>query len=215
MVPSAPLHAHTSAWAANVIRKRIADGDIAPGARLTETGLAEDLGVSRNTLRESFTILAGEQLVEKLPNRGTFVITPDENFVRELYRVRGFVEPSALMWGELTEDIDGAFAQLRTDIDQASASRDLANLNQHFHTTVVSMTSSETLITTMAQLLARMRLVFQLKGHEPDFHQYYAQQNIELIEMIRAGKKEESAQRCHEYLVTAEADLLSLFTAED
>src|SRR6476660_8473509 len=52
------------------LRQLIVEGDIAPGAKLNERALAEQLRVSRTPLREAIKMLAAEGLVELLPNRG-------------------------------------------------------------------------------------------------------------------------------------------------
>ena len=51
----------------NALRRRIIDGEFAPGTRLSEISLAEQLGVSRNTLREAFRVLAEQGLIEHVP----------------------------------------------------------------------------------------------------------------------------------------------------
>ena len=46
-----------------------------PGVQLSEVALAQQYGVSRNTLREAFRLLARDGLVEHVPHRGVFVRT--------------------------------------------------------------------------------------------------------------------------------------------
>ncbi len=55
------------------LRGSIISGRFAPGERLVENDLAEDLGVSRAPVREAFRKLADEQLVEERPRYGTYV----------------------------------------------------------------------------------------------------------------------------------------------
>lgn len=98
-------HAHTTAWIASVLRNRIAAGELTPGSKLSEHSLSTSLGVSRNTLRQAFTTLAGESIVTRIPNRGVFVASPRVEEVHEIYRVRRTIEPAAVLWGELTPQI--------------------------------------------------------------------------------------------------------------
>ncbi len=65
------LHAEVTAR----LRDLIVEGMIAPGARLNERVLCEQLQVSRTPLREALKVLAAEGLAELLPNRGA-VVTP-------------------------------------------------------------------------------------------------------------------------------------------
>ena len=52
----------------------LVEGAIAPGAKLNERELAEQLQVSRTPLREAIKMLAAEGLVELLPNRGAVAV---------------------------------------------------------------------------------------------------------------------------------------------
>lgn len=66
MLPRPVLHREVVAR----LRQRIVEGSIAPGAKLNERALSEELRVSRTPLREAIKMLAAEGLVELLPNRG-------------------------------------------------------------------------------------------------------------------------------------------------
>jgi DNA-binding GntR family transcriptional regulator len=57
------------------LREAITRGDMPPGHRLVEAGLAEALGVSRNAVRLAIDVLIAEGLVERIPNRGARVRT--------------------------------------------------------------------------------------------------------------------------------------------
>ena len=46
-----------------VLRDHIINGQLTHGTRLTEETITEALGYSRNTIRESFALLAAERLV--------------------------------------------------------------------------------------------------------------------------------------------------------
>src|SRR5699024_6937500 len=79
-------HAHTPTRIASSLRELICKGNLRPGTKLSEETIAAEFEVSRNTLREAFTVLAGENLVYKVPNRGVFVIDPGLHDVREIYQ---------------------------------------------------------------------------------------------------------------------------------
>ncbi len=56
------------------LREKIRQGYLAPGEKLAgESVLASELGVSRVTLRETFALLAADNLIERVPRKGTFV----------------------------------------------------------------------------------------------------------------------------------------------
>jgi len=45
------------------IRRKLVDGELTPGQRLSENALSESLAISRNTLREAFRLLTKEGLL--------------------------------------------------------------------------------------------------------------------------------------------------------
>jgi DNA-binding GntR family transcriptional regulator len=59
--------------AEQLLRRAIADGEMAPGHRLVEADLVAQFGVSRSRVRLAIEALAGEGLVERIPNRGARV----------------------------------------------------------------------------------------------------------------------------------------------
>ena len=67
---------------ASEIRDAISAGEFMPGQQLSEVKAAERFSCSRNTLREAFTELAAQRLVERIPHRGVFIATPDADYVR-------------------------------------------------------------------------------------------------------------------------------------
>jgi DNA-binding GntR family transcriptional regulator len=204
-------HAHTGAWVAQVLRRRISAGDLRPGAKLAEQALSEELAVSRNTLREAFTALAAESIVHRVPNRGVFVAAPEAADIRDVYQVRRMLEPAALLWGELTGDREAELRGIRAAIAQARQAGDadaMASANQRMHDAIVAMSGSPTLSTVMDRTLARMRLVFHRMEDHSGFHAPYAERNLELLDLVLSGRREEAAQVLRGYLDSAERELL-------
>jgi DNA-binding GntR family transcriptional regulator len=80
---------------ADEIRAMIQRGDLKPGDRLFEDRLADQLGVSRNPVREAIRALEGTGLVEVLPRRGVYVSTFELEDVRQLLELRAVIEAYA------------------------------------------------------------------------------------------------------------------------
>ena len=206
---SDPRHAETGIWVASVLRERIAAGQLAPGAKLSEQGLSEVLSVSRNTLREAFSTLAAEHVVVRLPNRGVYVALPSADDIREMYRVRRFLEPAALLWSPVgdTAPLHAAVARAREAREVGSVS-DMADANQKFHAALVALTGSERLVLQMTQVLAEMRLVFHSMVADGGFHAPYIDHNAVILATFEAGERAEAAALMVDYLRRAEAQLL-------
>jgi len=70
------------------IRKAIIVGDLAPGERLIETALAEQLGISRVPIREALQHLEDEGIIIKSKVRGYEVWSPTKNDMDEIVSLR-------------------------------------------------------------------------------------------------------------------------------
>lgn len=88
---------------ATALRQEMSAGNFQPGEQLSEVKVAEQFGCSRNTLREAFTTLAAERLVERIPHRGVFIATPDAAYIRDLFAARAAIEPAAARWGAFAD----------------------------------------------------------------------------------------------------------------
>jgi DNA-binding GntR family transcriptional regulator len=74
------------------LRTMLIEGRIAPGAKLNERELAEQLRVSRTPLREAIKLLAAEGLVDLLPNRGAVAVKLGEADVLNTFEVLAGLE---------------------------------------------------------------------------------------------------------------------------
>lgn len=94
------------------LRAAIIDGHFAPGERLVERPLCEQLGVSRTVIRETFRFLEAEGLVDIVPNRGPIVAKLDWHQARQIYDIRRQLEGSAA--AACAESYSSDFAQKLT-----------------------------------------------------------------------------------------------------
>lgn len=78
------------------IRSSITSGRFAPGERLVEEALADDLGVSRAPIREAFRRLADERLVEERPRHGTYVREFSAKDFVDIYNLLSAIESMAV-----------------------------------------------------------------------------------------------------------------------
>src|SRR5438105_6636492 len=78
------------------VRADILAGRFSPGQRLRPTDLAAANGVSLNVVREALSRLAGERLVQALPQQGFAVVRLSARDLHDLTEVRVLVETAAL-----------------------------------------------------------------------------------------------------------------------
>ncbi|MEX3504667.1 GntR family transcriptional regulator [Corynebacterium sp. LK2510] len=184
---------------ADQLRQAISDGEYEPGQRFNEVRLAAELAVSRNTLRESLSLLVSDGLCERIPNRGVFLATPSAATLGDVFRARAAIEPAAILWGEdlpvdaLEDNVRAARAAL-----DAGELGDVGRLNQKFHLRIVAATGSSTLESTMSRIAAYMRLSFlTVIKHVPDFHAPYIDNNAAVVAALRDNGREDAAHLLH------------------
>jgi DNA-binding GntR family transcriptional regulator len=191
---------------ADELRLQLAEGVLLPGARLTESTIAEDLGVSRNTVREAFAELASERLVIRHPNRGVFVASLEAGDIHDVYTVRRTIEVSAIRGGGSPEAVAAVRAAVEEGKLAAAANDDegLGTANQHFHGAIVALAGSRRLNTIMSQVLAEMRLFFHKATMDAHFYSGYLKDNEEICEALEAGELERAAELLLAYLDRSE-----------
>jgi len=188
------------------LRQQLADGVLLPGTRLTESTIAEDLGVSRNTVREAFAELAAERLVVRHPNRGVFVASLAPGDIHDVYTVRRAVEVAALRGGGGPEQVAAVRAAVEEGKAAAAADDEeaLGTANQHFHRAVVALAGSRRLDTIMSQVLAEMRLFFHKATVDAHFYRSYLDDNEQICAALEAGHPDRAADLLLAYLDRSE-----------
>jgi len=152
------------AKAVDALRQMILDGELAPGARLSERALGERLGVSRTPLREALRMLASEGLVRHEPNRGAVVAPLDRADIEATFELLAALEGLA---GELAaQRIDAAqlaeIKALHFEMRAHHARGDRAayfRANQDIHRHIAAAANNPVLVETFERLNARVKRV--------------------------------------------------------
>lgn len=148
------------------LRERILSGEMAPGERLVEGKLSEELGVSRMPVREALRELAAEGLVSIEPRRGASVTSFSPQQMRELVEVRATLE--GLNAKLAAQRHDGhQIAEMERILDEGmqmslSGADDAAMMmmNQRFHDALGSIAANSILQDIMRSLRDRTALLF-------------------------------------------------------
>lgn len=206
----ADLAEHT----ADLIRALLINGTLKPGQQLSEASLAAKLGVSRNTLRESFRVLIHERLLVRRHNRGVFVEVPTVSSLIDIYRVRRVIEGQALLSALPKHP---ALATIGAAIDKALLHAEqgdwiaVGTANMEFHAGIVNLADSPRLDKVFANLSAELRVAFGLLESPEYLHEPYVAQNVELAELIGASRFTEAAALMDAYLTRSERTVLAAY----
>jgi DNA-binding GntR family transcriptional regulator len=129
--------------AADWIAAHIISGEIKPGEKLTETGLAERMGISRSPVREALQALSRDGLITVEPRRGARVNRLDAHDAADLYACRLLLEPpcTALAAAALTAataaDLEAAFQRMAAAV-AAHDSMEYVDALKHYNWTVLA-----------------------------------------------------------------------------
>lgn len=122
----------------DLIRSDIVNDRLKGGSRLKIRDLATLYATSAIPVREALQQLQGEGIVTFTPNKGASVRTVDTDFVRDIYEIRGMVEPFLARWF-VHHQKDGDCDQLEAiqrEFDaavEAKEWRKQRDLNRDFH----------------------------------------------------------------------------------
>ncbi|MDB5754264.1 MAG: GntR family transcriptional regulator [Massilia sp.] len=144
------------------LRDMIIEGTLSPGTRLNERVLCEQLMVSRTPLREAFKVLAGEGLIELLPNRGAQVAEMSTADIEQTFEVLGALEglSGQLACERITEAEITEIRALHYEMLAAHARRDLAayyKINHVIHDRINASAGNAVLTATYLQMNARIQ----------------------------------------------------------
>jgi GntR family transcriptional regulator, rspAB operon transcriptional repressor len=115
----------------DALRAAIVAADLTPGTRLSENELAEALGVSRTPVREALLRLREDQLVEVVPQHGTFVTPISTSAVHDAQFLREAVECAAVRLAA-ARATPGDVAALRDLLARQERARDTDDLDAFF-----------------------------------------------------------------------------------
>lgn len=203
------------------IRQAILDGGQRPGTRLDEVSLGAEHGVSRNTLREAFRLLAHDRLVEHHPHRGVFVRTVTTDEAHDIYAARRMLEIGALRDAATRRAERPDAAEVAADLERlertvadgeaARAAADWSAVGTHngaFHVALTALAHNAVIDRLIETLIIEMRLLFLSVGTPFEVHDRYLDENRRIVELVRAGELARAAIALETYLLAAERHLV-------
>ncbi|OGB92573.1 MAG: hypothetical protein A3G35_19275 [candidate division NC10 bacterium RIFCSPLOWO2_12_FULL_66_18] len=139
-----------------MLRERFRSGNLAPGTKLHEPDLAQELGVSRTPVREAIQRLQREGLVRISPHRGAFVVNLAWRDLEDLCDVREGLEGIAARLAATRiseEELDRVEAGLKQR-EQAltDPSREPERPAVDFHDAILRASGNERLIREMGTI---------------------------------------------------------------
>jgi len=193
------------AQVAETLRTAILAGQIAPGERLLEEALAEQLEMSRGPVREAIRQLEQEGLIASFPYRGTVVVEiGSDEILHVLVPIRATIEEFAFghAFEKLEED---DFDALEAVVDAMSAAADagdlarVVELDLAFHRIIVERSGQFHSLQVWDLIAPRLRGLFYRMGPHHSSLGAIADQHRRLFVELRSGDSEHAfaALRSH------------------
>ena len=178
------------------IRREIILGTLDPGRHLVETRLAEDLSVSRGTVREALGRLASSGLVEFSPGSGNRVRYFSDNDIIEIGEVFAALEARAAQHATLPlsegveKELRGIAERMR-DLRLPDDVEDMRRLDREFHGLLMNQQPRAKLFEawqSLEPLLALMEVPIVRRGTGSGDHQ--ATRHLLLVDAAMTGDRE-------------------------
>lgn len=150
------MRENTSDAVAKAIRHMIVDGELAPGERINEVHLSQQLGVSRTPLREALARLSHEGALETIPKIGHFVRALSIEEIEQLYQIRPLLDPEALrLAGIPSKEKIERLRELNEAIAAAKDPDEIINADDEWHIALVSDCPNKILLDLIRQFIRR------------------------------------------------------------
>jgi DNA-binding GntR family transcriptional regulator len=142
----------------SVLLERILSGHYAPGDRLVEIRIAEELGVSQAPVREALRDLESVRFVESAPFRGARVRGVSDAELIEVYPIRGALEEVAVREAakRMGGDVSALEAEL-TGMRKAKTVREQVEHDARFHELIVEASGNFRLLEIWSSLQVETR----------------------------------------------------------
>lgn len=203
----------------NQLRQEVLAGTFAAGHRVRISDVAARFKVSAMPVREALRTLEAEGLLQMEPNKGAIVRPVDEEFVRNIYDVRGALEALMVERACLNMNFEArrALEAIQESIDDAAAaenSQELLRLNSDFHRKINSLGANpeaERLQELNQNIILALR---RQVGFRPGRLQSIAQEHHLILKAMFSRDLAETVALCRMHVVSARDDLIASIRAK-
>lgn len=177
------------------LKRQILIGEIAPGTRMMEVELAEDMGVSRTPVREAIRKLEKEGLVSIEPRRGAYASDISIKDMVDVLEVRQELEgmAAACAAAKATDEEISVLEDIMMEYKNSAEKGDIQLIikwDEAFHKQIVSCSGNKTLVQLVSQvqeLALRFRYIYY-----DDFSRFEGQpeEHRHIVEAIKSRNAE-------------------------
>ncbi|MCF8077914.1 MAG: GntR family transcriptional regulator [Desulfobacterales bacterium] len=203
------------------IRRNIICGFLPAGFKLNETELAEQMGISRPPLRETFRKLEHENLVVNMPRKGVHVSPVSVQDAEQIYFIRQCLECSAV--DILREKNDSDLSPLAASIAESefaslSKATSVEDMYRYyktmagFHFALIDAAKNSWLVhvyRSIASTLARYQVMYLRK---PDISRSSNLEHMKILRHLQSGSFSDAKEELKAHIQRTVRDILSKMT---
>lgn len=193
-----------------VLLDAISDGSLAPGTRITQEEVAEQLNVSRSPVLQAMQLLKKNGLLQDAEGRGVMVAPLDINQIRHLYEIRSVLEVlAARLAAERKEVIDRDLIVKGRQIAQSNIVRAMIDADEAFHKAIYKASGNPLIALTAEVHWAHLRRVMGALLQSEDQRMSVWDEHEKLADAIETGDVKIAVSVAEEHMESARVKLLS------
>jgi DNA-binding GntR family transcriptional regulator len=188
-----------------ILRDAIVSAEFEPGQRLSETELAERLGVSRTPIREALVRLRDDRLVEIVPQLGTYVsrisrqAIDDAQFVREALEGAAVRVAATRARPEDVAALDAIIARQRDAFRDSDVAR-FYFFDDELHRSLCDLSGHGVAWSLSQRASGHLNRIRRLSMTLPAYIDEMIEEHAVVVDAVRRGEPEEAEVALREHL---------------
>jgi len=197
----------------DTLREAIISGTLAPGERLMEIQLAEDMGVSRTPVREAIRKLELEGFVVMIPRKGTYVAGFSMKQMSEVFEVRAALEELAVelsaerISDEELQQLENLLIRISNEID-GNDIETIVKLDEEFHDLLYKTARNSRLSSIINHITEQMHRYRTESLSYPGRLKSMVEEHRNIVESIARRDGETAKKAAREHMDRAEGSYI-------
>jgi len=198
----------------NMLKEAIISGEFPPGKWLSEDQITDTLGVSRTPVREAFTRLHSEGLIDLFPRKGAHVIELSKKDIDHLFEARIAIETSFFNKAAKNFSKDELhryktlFKNAETEVIKASHDIELKwseylKIDRYFHAQLVKACNNPVWHELYVNIRNRMQGLFYRMEHMPEQVSFVSKQHEAILDAMINEQFGQAKKHLREHILHA------------